>query len=56
MSPAALGLTLFVAMLAAMFLRVPIGLAMFIAGAAGTLMLRSWGALIGSLKSVVYDV
>ncbi len=56
MSAPVLGLVLFAAMLAAMFLRVPIGLAMFIAGATGTLLLRSWGALVGSLKSVVYDV
>jgi len=56
MSASILGLTLFAAMLVAMFLRVPIGLAMFIAGATGTLLLRSWSALVGSLKSVVYDV
>lgn len=56
MSAAALGATIFAAMLAAMFLRVPIGLAMFSAGAAGVLILRGWNALVGSLKSVVYDV
>ncbi|MBL8698804.1 MAG: TRAP transporter large permease [Alphaproteobacteria bacterium] len=43
-------------MLAAMFLRVPIGLAMFIAGGFGMVVLRSWSALVGSLKSVAYDV
>ena len=56
MTPAALGIAIFAAMLAAMFLRVPIGLAMFCAGAAGTLLLRDAGALVGSLKSVAYDV
>jgi tripartite ATP-independent transporter DctM subunit len=56
MSPAALGVAVFAAMLVGMFLRVPIGLAMFAAGAVGTLLLRDVNALLGSLKSVVYDV
>lgn len=50
MSPTAIGLTMFGAMLLMMALRVPIAAAMFIPGAAGYLALSGEGALLNQLK------
>ena len=56
MSGLALGLVIFAFMLALMVVRIPIALAMFIAGASGYLYQMQWdpSPLLNSLKSTAY--
>jgi C4-dicarboxylate transporter, DctM subunit len=54
MTPMAVGLTMFGAMLLLMAVRVPIAIAMFVPGAFGYLALSGWLPLLAHLKGAVY--
>ncbi|WP_151194622.1 TRAP transporter large permease subunit [Candidatus Symbiobacter mobilis] len=53
-SPLALGATLFLALLVLLVARVPIGIAMFAVGAAGTCVLSGWEVWLQHLKHLPY--
>lgn len=54
MSTFAIGITVFVGMLALMAIRVPIAIAMFVPGAIGYVALSGWMPLLSHLKGAVY--
>ncbi|MBY4594434.1 TRAP transporter large permease [Ottowia caeni] len=54
MSPSMIGISLFVAMLLLMAIRVPIAVAMFVPGAAGYIALSGWDPLMAHLRGAVY--
>jgi len=54
MSGIALGLTVFAAMLALMALRMPIGVAMMVAGGGGFALIAGWMPLVAQLKSSAF--
>ncbi|HMO46987.1 MAG TPA: TRAP transporter large permease [Rubrivivax sp.] len=54
MSTMSIGLAMFAGMLVLMAIRVPIAIAMFVAGALGYLVLSGWGPLLSHLKGAVY--
>ena len=54
MSPMMIGISLFIAMLLLMAVRVPIAVAMFIPGAVGYVALSGWDPLMAHLRGAVY--
>ncbi len=54
MSPAMIGIALFVGMLLLMAIRVPIAVAMFVPGAVGYIALSGWDPLLAHLRGAVY--
>lgn len=54
MSPSMIGISLFVAMLLLMAIRVPIAVAMFVPGAVGYIALSGWDPLMAHLRGAVY--
>lgn len=54
MSPMLIGISLFLAMLLLMVIRVPIAVAMFVPGAVGYIALSGWDPLMAHLRGAVY--